>query len=231
MDIICSKLFPENHIRQEIIPWAAIYPNNSSTLHVLFLLISFYCVARCCGTKSSRAHLEHWEGVEIDFVGYYNGGRSWPHVQHSAECNFCTQCWICPCYGIVLLWRNQWHLEMTVLCYHKSKPVWFYNMDGNSVLLLLRQPERVLQHPWLYRGTCNSQSPGITTYNGCVAAHPWEVLMKWWWWPTLRNKTVYAKNNNNKKKRFYQRKQRCQALFHVEKTLKSNQTLKENAVN
>lgn len=36
MDIACSKLFSENNIHQEIIRWAAIYPNNSSTLHIPF---------------------------------------------------------------------------------------------------------------------------------------------------------------------------------------------------
>lgn len=36
MDITCSKLLSENNIHQAIIPWAAIYPNNSSALHILF---------------------------------------------------------------------------------------------------------------------------------------------------------------------------------------------------
>lgn len=29
-------MFSENNLHQELIPWAAIYPNNSPTLHILF---------------------------------------------------------------------------------------------------------------------------------------------------------------------------------------------------
>lgn len=151
-------------------------------LCTFFLLISFAVLLECYSTQSSRAHLGHWEGSEIDFAGYCNGGRSWPHVQHCAECNFCTQCWICPCYRILLLCRNQWRLEMTVLCYHKSKTVWFYNRDGNRALLLLIQSDHVLQHPWLHGATCTSHSPEITIYlwmHVFVAAYPWDVLRKW----------------------------------------------------
>lgn len=55
MDITWSKLFSEDNIHQEIIRLAAIYCNNSSTLHILFADQVLLCCS--CATVPRVAEL------------------------------------------------------------------------------------------------------------------------------------------------------------------------------
>lgn len=65
MDITYSKLFSENNIHQEIVPWAAIYPNNSSTLHILFTHEGLLCCSSATVPRVAELTLNTEKGLKL----------------------------------------------------------------------------------------------------------------------------------------------------------------------
>lgn len=65
MDTTHSKLFLENNIHLEIIPWAAISPNNSSTLHILFAHQGLLCCSGATVPRAAELTLNTAKGLKL----------------------------------------------------------------------------------------------------------------------------------------------------------------------
>lgn len=148
-------------IQQEIIPWAAICPDNSSTLHIPFadrvLLIR---ICWCSRAAAPRQQSSPWEGAGIDFVGYYNVVGA-DLTSSTVQCHLCTQCWICPCSGIHSLAgiNDIWEWQFCVTT--KAKQFGFV-----AGVVLQLTSICVLQHAWLRGITWNVKQNLL-----CLAEH------------------------------------------------------------